>query len=463
MKLDKSFDKYDSSSTEIISNEFFNKNEFSKTKVDLKNLKKELNIVNPITSNCLRLPAKINTNLKEFIPKILSFSQPKSSKESSKVLNRQLSLTNSKSNTIIVKNNKNLNKRGSLCTYLNSDLIINNLVKEKEKDKDKEKEKEKEKEKDKIKNNEKENDKNLKDNNKAQIKENDSNEKQDKENLRDIIYFKFKSSPIVFTVMTKYMDEDIDNYVHHNLVEINSQFVYIFIFKYNLYITTYFDEKDNKTVLENPIIYKSDYLHIFYKEIFIAEDENTSNHINLQFYENDMKEKYEIRMNLKFKNDSYYIFHFIKKYYILNWQVFYEDFLLQDYKTQHYIIHFQIKKLNSRGKSQDRVIAISNKFIFNVVLESKKEEIKIDEVKWSDSIKAIENIVLSNSNSANLKVLYDEKLNKEENKKEGMKKIKSKSERDFIFLNKKCKEEFVFILRKLYFYLTKKYVKVSIQ
>lgn len=423
------------------------KNDLNRFKSDNKTEKKEFQIINPISNNSLKMPAKINTNLKDFIPKIISLSQPKNSnsKESSKNLNRQLSLslTNSKSNSIVVKNPKNMSKRGSLCTYLNTDVIMNNI-------KEKEKEKIKEKDKDKI-------------NNKDKDEKLEKSEKLEKDETRDIIYFKFKRNPIIFTVITKFMEEDIDNYVHHNLVEINEQLVYIFIFKFNLYITTYFDEKEIKVTFDSPIIYKADYLHIFYKNLFIAEDENTSNNINLQFYENDMKEKYEIKMNLKFKNDSYYIFHFIKKYYILNWQVFYEDFLIPDYKTQHYVTHFQIKKLNSRGKSQDRVITLSNKFIFNVVLESKKEEIKIDEVKWSDSIKAIENIVLNNLNQSSLKVLYDEKVNKEENKKEGMKKIKSKSERDFIFLDKKCKDEFVFILRKLYYTLTKKYVKVSIQ
>ena len=53
--------------------------------------------------------------------------------------------------------------------------------------------------------------------------------------------------------------------------------------------------------------------------------------------------------------------HFIKKYYILNWQKTYEEIILKDYLDEIYQYHFYIKKINSRGKSQDRILMLSNK------------------------------------------------------------------------------------------------------
>lgn len=101
-------------------------------------------------------------------------------------------------------------------------------------------------------------------------------------------------------------------------------------------------------------------------------------------------------------------------------------------------------------------------FIYNILLESKKDVLTVDDVKWSDSILAVECIKVDNNNPCEIKIYYNEKTNKEENKKEKSKKIKSKSEREFIFLNKKNKEYFLFLIRNNYFKLTKNFLKVDV-
>ena len=157
----------------------------------------------------------------------------------------------------------------------------------------------------------------------------------------------------------------------------------------------------------------------------------------------------------------------MSKYYTLCWQVFFEDNLLNKNLDQIYNCHFQIKKISSKGKAQDRFLVLSNKvkfliqFIFNITLQSKQDEIKIDEYKWSDSIKSVLKVVINPENRCEMKVFYSEKINKEENKKEKMTKIKSKSEREFIFTNKKYSEQFVFLLRSNYFKLTESYLPVE--
>lgn len=60
----------------------------------------------------------------------------------------------------------------------------------------------------------------------------------------------------------------------------------------------------------------------------------------------------------------------MSKYYTLCWQVFFEDNLLNKNLDQIYNCHFQIKKISSKGKAQDRFLVLSNKvkFLFSLFL-----------------------------------------------------------------------------------------------
>lgn len=97
-----------------------------------------------------------------------------------------------------------------------------------------------------------------------------------------------------------------------------------------------------------------------------------------------------------------------------------------------------------------------------MTLECKKDEIKIEEYKWSDAIRAVSKILVNRDNPCEMKVFYNEKINKDENKKENMKKVKSKLEREFVFINKKYAEQFIFLLRSNYFKLTGSYLLVGV-
>lgn len=168
------------------------------------------------------------------------------------------------------------------------------------------------------------------------------------------------------------------------------------------------------------------------------------------------------KMNFNFKKDSYFVNHFITKYNNYCWQYFYEDTLLKDFPSQFYNHHFFVKKSNSRGKVQDRILVLSNKFIYNLVLLSKKDSLKIEKVKWSDAIISISQVLVNPTDCLELRVYCTEKINKDENKKEGMKTLKHKSEREFIFQEKRDKELFLFTLRKNYYNLTRKYLNVEV-
>lgn len=110
------------------------------------------------------------------------------------------------------------------------------------------------------------------------------------------IYIAFKKPPLIFSLITKYLDENIDNYIHHNLttLEYDEQDVYVFIFKTNLYITKFVDDNNDNLPTESPLLYKITYLQIFHKELEVNEDSEDYNSIVIQFHENEMTKKSEM-------------------------------------------------------------------------------------------------------------------------------------------------------------------------
>lgn len=110
------------------------------------------------------------------------------------------------------------------------------------------------------------------------------------------IYMPFRKPTMLFSIITKYLDESIDNYIHHNLsiLEYDEQDIFIFIFKTNIYITKFIDDNCTEIPLESPVIYKIKFLQIFHKELEVTEDTEDYNSIIIQYYENDMTKKSEM-------------------------------------------------------------------------------------------------------------------------------------------------------------------------
>jgi hypothetical protein len=97
----------------------------------------------------------------------------------------------------------------------------------------------------------------------------------------------------------------------------------------------------------------------------MIEDGNEGNFLILQFYEKTEKSKSEIKLKFPFIKDSYFIFHSLKKYFILDWQKRIEKQILAN-NDQIYNFHFYIKKLNRWGKAQDRLLILTNKVKFKL-------------------------------------------------------------------------------------------------
>jgi len=143
-----------------------------------------------------------------------------------------------------------------------------------------------------------------------------------------------------------------------------------------------------------------------------------------------------------------------------NWQIFFENNILASYKSQFYQTHFFVKKINRWGNNQDRLLIITNRFMFNTVWLYKNFSYKIEKIMWADSLKSIMKIQVQEKKNLELKLHYDTKLNKKETTEEKIKE-KSKSSRGFLFTSVKDKHLFISNLRRLYFGLTGEYLKVE--
>ena len=131
----------------------------------------------------------------------------------------------------------------------------------------------------------------------------------------------------------------------------------IFLFMDSIILTKSFDEDDQ--LLNNPIVLniKQDKIH---KVKHDCESYDESNTIVISYYDDKTCSIKDIKVLFSFKKDSYFVYHFILKYNILIWQMFYENSLLQKYKKQWFNSQYMVKKANSKGKLQDRTLVLSN-------------------------------------------------------------------------------------------------------
>lgn len=152
----------------------------------------------------------------------------------------------------------------------------------------------------------------------------------------------------------------------------------------------------------------------------------------------------------------------------LAWQMFFEEKI----KNIIYQSHFFLEKVNDRGKQQSRVILVTDKvkvyliqFLFNVsfTVNLNKENIfEIDEIKWAMAIESIKTMVIYKKKALEIKLLLDKNINKkvvEENKM----KLKNKSERVFLLYSNEDYKQFIFHIRRLYYFRKTSFLQIKLE
>lgn len=153
----------------------------------------------------------------------------------------------------------------------------------------------------------------------------------------------FKVAPPLFTTILKYMDENIDHYIHHtkayiefdsnislksipgliysnldikeldisklssknsitfNKEKSNNSFnkqlkipVFIFIFMKSIYFTNPINEDDLNAPIKNPLLLSISHKKIFHKKHEINTDLEEGNYINIHYYDDDLSTKIEL-------------------------------------------------------------------------------------------------------------------------------------------------------------------------
>ena len=246
---------------------------------------------------------------------------------------------------------------------------------------------------------------------------------------------------------------------------------------------TLFKEKLIKSeVINNTTVIDKEKLNILLLEmrkIIDIELEISENFFFVKiFYINDVSIDILGKISLKFDNykEAQIFKHFLEKEKNNAWQQYFEKTIITEPFIYQY--HFFLKKVNSRGDEEKRVIVLTDEFILNIdyqiiLLPKKKDfggkefDFKWHKPKWALSIKSFEELQLIKKKKTN-DYMIKIKVNQKENKTYvNLHKLpfKNKTSTDFIFQNEKICRFFIFQIKRLYYNLNnqndKKYIKVT--
>ena len=229
----------------------------------------------------------------------------------------------------------------------------------------------------------------------------------------------------------------------------------------------------NSTVIEKE---KLNILLLEIKRLIDIELEASGNYFFVKLcYINDVSIDTLAKISLKFDNykEAQIFKYFIEKEKISAWQHFFEKAIITEQFIYQY--HFFLKKVNSRGDEEKRLIVLTDEFILNIdyqiVLLPKKNDFggkefdfKLHKPKWALSIKSFEELQLIKKKKTN-DYMIKIKVNQKENKtyvNEHKLPFKNKTSTDFIFRNEKMCRFFIFQIKRLYYNLNeKRYIKVT--
>lgn len=171
-----------------------------------------------------------------------------------------------------------------------------------------------------------------------------------------------KSKTALEYVIDTYTEYRIEDYYIHSKIYLEYDDVDAFIIILSdCILITFIIEDDIIKVSCDPIISKIEYTQIYNFDLIVSNEDFNS--IIFLYFEESISNKIQSKINFNYNHDSFLIHHFIKKNYILTWQKKFEEKILKDALSEIYQYHFYVKKINNRGKNQERILMLSNKVI----------------------------------------------------------------------------------------------------
>ena len=259
----------------------------------------------------------------------------------------------------------------------------------------------------------------------------------------------------------------IKNNMANNIYDENeeSQTGYVFIFQDKIILTTNQIENLKKSLKKNPVLFSIKFSQFCIYRLII--NDISQNELYLQFYNDIFTEKKDLMLKFLVTRDSFCVHHYIKKYFILQWQIIFESTVILDYKKLIYNRHYILLKYNRYGKCQERTLLVTNGLLINIKHDFKKHGLNfsIKNIKWAIGIKAIKKmIIMIESKKENKLKLYLDKIisNAEVIEYLGNTKfLKFKEERNFEFYSVDERNDFVGIMRRNYYLLTQKFINID--
>ena len=259
----------------------------------------------------------------------------------------------------------------------------------------------------------------------------------------------------------------IKNNMANNIYDENEecQTGYVFIFQDKIILTTNQIENLKKSLKKNPVLFSIKFSQFCIYRLII--NDISQNELYLQFYNDIFTEKKDLMLKFLVTRDSFCVHHYIKKYFILQWQIIFESTIILDYKKLIYNRHYILLKYNRYGKCQERTLLVTNGLLINIKHDFKKHGLNfsIKNIKWAIGIKAIKKmIIMIESKKENKLKLYLDKIisNAEVIEYLGNTKfLKFKEERNFEFYSVDERNDFVGIMRRNYYLLTQKFINID--
>ena len=259
----------------------------------------------------------------------------------------------------------------------------------------------------------------------------------------------------------------IRNNMTNNIYDENeeSQTGYLFIFQDKIILTTNQIENLKKSLKKNPVLFSIKFSQFCIYRLII--NDISQNELYLQFYNDIFTEKKDMMLKFLVTRDSFCVHHYIKKYFILQWQIIFESTLILDYKKLIYNRHYILLKYNRYGKCQERTLLVTNGLLINIKHDFKKHGLifSIKNIKWAIGIKAIKKmIIMIESKKENKLKIYLDKITNNAEVIEYLgntKFLKFKEERNFEFYSVDERNDFVGIMRRNYYLLTQKFINID--
>ena len=240
---------------------------------------------------------------------------------------------------------------------------------------------------------------------------------------------------------------------------------YLFIFQNKIILTNNQIENLKKSLKRNPVLYSIKFSQFCIFRLIIHD--TTQNELYLQFYDQSFSFKKDLMLKFLITRDSFCVHHFIKKYFILQWQIIFEYTIILNYKKLIYNRHFILLKYNKYGKCQERILLVTNGLLLNIKHDFKKYglQFSIKNIQWAIGIKAIKKIELMiETNKENKLKIYVDKIVNNAEVLEFLgetKFLKFKEERNFEFYSYDERNDFVGLMRRNYYLLTNKFIKLD--